>query len=230
MHGCDDATFEVCLGDDVSETLTDNGGMAQGAKLAIFDAFLETTGLPEYAGNGLWEACMGAGCKLHSNSYGSDNMCTLTSSEIEHDNFMYQNPENLIIFAAGNDGDVNDGRRVCTIAHPGTGKNVLTVGATSSGETRLTLTAEDGTAANGFNGFANIDTVSSLSSYGPTRDGRIKPEVVAPGDMVSVWTTSHFDGTDGHSCRLYAYWGTSMSCPIVAGASAMVRSRIIMPR
>ena len=32
------------------------------------------------------------------------------------------------------------------------------------------------------------------------------------------------DGTDGHSCRLFAYSGTSMSCPIVAGASAMVSS------
>lgn len=33
------------------------------------------------------------------------------------------------------------------------------------------------------------------------------------------------DGTDGYSCRLYAYLGTSMSCPIVAGAAAMVSSR-----
>ncbi|CAN0507940.1 unnamed protein product, partial [Scytosiphon promiscuus] len=30
------------------------------------------------------------------------------------------------------------------------------------------------------------------------------------------------DGSDERSCRLYAYLGTSMSCPIVAGASAMV--------
>ena len=34
------------------------------------------------------------------------------------------------------------------------------------------------------------------------------------------------DGTDERSCRLYAYSGTSMSCPIVAGAAAMVSSRI----
>ncbi|CAN0550288.1 unnamed protein product, partial [Laminaria digitata] len=31
------------------------------------------------------------------------------------------------------------------------------------------------------------------------------------------------DGSESHSCRLWAYAGTSMSCPIVAGAAAMVR-------
>ena len=104
-----------------------------------------------------------------------------------------QNPENLLIFSAGNDGDIYDGRTVCTIGAPGIGKNVLTVGATSSGETRLTFTAEDGTVADGTNGSADIDTVAVFSSYGPTRDGRIKPEIVAPGDMVGAWTTSRYN-------------------------------------
>ncbi|CAM9668187.1 unnamed protein product, partial [Laminaria digitata] len=224
MFGCDDATFEVCLGDDVSETLTDNGGMAQGAKLAIFDIFFEDGALAFYAGNGLWEACLDAGCKLHSNSYGSEELCTLSSMELVYDDFMYTNPENLLLFAAGNSGDVDDGRTVCTIGSPGLGKNILTVGASSSGETRVTLTAEDGTAADGTNGFADIDTVAVFSSYGPTQDGRIKPEIVAPGDMIY---SAAGDGTDGHSCRLYAYLGTSMSCPIVAGAAAMIRQYFV---
>ena len=37
------------------------------------------------------------------------------------------------------------------------------------------------------------------------------------------------DGEDAYSCRLYASPGTSMSCPIVAGASAMVRQLGGMP-
>lgn len=90
MFGCNDAITEVCLGDDVGMTLTDHGGMARGAKLAIFDIFFGATGLGSYAGNGLWEACMDAGCKLHSNSYGGDAMCTLTSMELVYDDFMYQ--------------------------------------------------------------------------------------------------------------------------------------------
>ncbi|CAN0532956.1 unnamed protein product, partial [Scytosiphon promiscuus] len=87
--GCDDATSDVCLGDDVSQILTDHGGMAQGAKLAIFDIFWFSSGLGDTAGNGLWEACMEAGCKLHSNSYGADSVCTLSPTEVVYDDFMY---------------------------------------------------------------------------------------------------------------------------------------------
>lgn len=105
----------------------------------------------------------------------------------------HQNPENLLIFAASNYGDVDDGRTVCTMGSPGIGKNVLTVGATSSGEARLTTTSENGTAADSTNGSGDIDTVAFFSSYGPTQDGRIKPDVVAPGDMVSVSTNTWWE-------------------------------------
>lgn len=88
-----------------------------------------------------------------------------------------QNPENLLIFAAGNEGEPLDPDRTsCTIGSPAIGKNALAVGATSSGSTRVTFT-------DGYNA-ADIDTVASFSSYGPTMEGRIKPEVVAPGDYV----------------------------------------------
>ena len=90
MYGCDNATTEVCLGDDVGKTLTDHGGMAQGAKLAIFDVFWGSNGLSSFVGNGLWEACMETGCKIHSNSYGSDDMCSLSPMEPVYDDFMYR--------------------------------------------------------------------------------------------------------------------------------------------
>ena len=99
-----------------------------------------------------------------------------------------QNPENLLIFAAGNDGDEPESQRECTIGSPAIGKNVLAIGSTSSGETRLTTTTPDGEDSSKFNGGADIDTISSFSSYGPTRDQRIKPELVAPGDMVRAWS------------------------------------------
>ncbi|CAN0465285.1 unnamed protein product, partial [Ectocarpus sp. 8 AP-2014] len=122
------------------------------------------------------------------------------------------NPEHLLIFAAGNDGGTE--RSVCTMASPAIGKNVLAVGASTSGDTRV-ISTEGGTG---------IDMVADFSSYGFTTDGRIKPEVLAPGDMVY---SAASDGTDSHSCRLWAYQGTSMSCPIVAGASAMVRQYFV---
>lgn len=172
MFGCD-ADSGLCLGDDVAETLTENGGMAQGAKLAIFDvsaagADAEVLAQP---GNGLWEPCLEAGCKIHSNSWGS-SICVTGPDNILYDEFMYSNPENLLLFAAGNDGEnVND--QECTLGAEATAKNVLSVGSTSAGETRLNT-----------DGIYDIDHISTFSSWGPTPDGRIKPEVLAPGDAV----------------------------------------------
>ncbi|CAN0100531.1 unnamed protein product, partial [Ascophyllum nodosum] len=221
---CGEYGEEVCLSEDVEQTLADHGGMAQGAKLAIFDMFYGEVGLGSFAGNGVWEACLEAGCKVHSNSYGADLLCEMSELDLEYDDFMYNNPENLLVFAAGNDGDIDDGRDVCTIGRPAIAKNVLAIGSTSSGETRLTTTASNGEESGDFNGGADIDTVSFFSSYGPTLDGRIKPELVAPGDMIY---SAASDGTGLYSCRLWAFKGTSMSCPVVAGAAAMVRQYFV---
>jgi len=59
--------------------------------------------------------------------------------------------------------------------------------------------------------------LASFSSVGPTNDGRIKPDVVAPGVMVyCAWTP----GPD-----TYGYLdGTSLSCPLTAGTAALVLS------
>ena len=90
MFACDDVAEEWCLSDDVGETLTEHGGMARGAKLAIFDGFAGEAGKMHYPGNGLWESCLDAGCKIHSNSWGTDNVCDLTSLDILYDDFMYK--------------------------------------------------------------------------------------------------------------------------------------------
>lgn len=102
-----------------------------------------------------------------------------------------QNPEHLLIFAAGNDGDIE--RSTCTVGSPAIGKNVLSVGASSAGDSRWTFTAEDGDARASFTKEvgADIDTVAFFSSYGPTTDNRIKPELVAPGDGVRAWGGTH---------------------------------------
>lgn len=81
-----------------------------------------------------------------------------------------QNPEHLLIFAAGNLGDDVTG---CSISSPAIGKNCLAVGSSMSGAIRLSPPSGD------------MDDVSDFSSVGPTTDGRIKPDVVAPGHYVS---------------------------------------------
>ena len=99
-----------------------------------------------------------------------------------------QNPEHLLLFGAGNSGEYKyTDRETCTIYSPGGGKNVLTIGASSSGETRRPTTDEDGARRSPGDLDSvpgDIDTVAVFSSYGLMADGRIKPEVVATGDQV----------------------------------------------
>lgn len=100
-----------------------------------------------------------------------------------------QNPENLLIFAAGNHGDETE-RSSCTIISPGIAKNVLAVGSTTSGSTRFSVTGALFPDVDS----SDTDTVAYFSSYGPTNDGRIKPEVMAPGDMVCPQTINVCSG------------------------------------
>ena len=90
------------------------------------------------------------------------------------------NQEMVIVFAAGNDGPPTAG------CHPpGTGKNIISVGA-----------AENVQPFGGANGGGNLgDTTDSeannanavvtFSGHGPCADGRQKPDLVAPGTHIS---------------------------------------------
>jgi hypothetical protein len=91
----------------------------------------------------------------------------------------------LVVNAAGNDGD-SDWQ---VISAPADADSVLTVGGISS-----------------FSG-----THIGFSSFGPTYDGRLKPNVVAFGDVI----------TTGKK-ELKTSYGTSFSTPLVSGFAACV--------
>lgn len=68
---------------------------------------------------------------------------------------------------------------------------------------------------------ANLDEAKEMinvtSSQGPTRDGRFKPDVAAPGtDIVAA------NGFAGAENRWVAMTGTSMACPFVAGVVGLM--------
>ncbi|EFJ42929.1 hypothetical protein VOLCADRAFT_96935 [Volvox carteri f. nagariensis] len=66
--------------------------------------------------------------------------------------------------------------------------------------------------------------VPSFSAYGPTVDGRIKPDLVAPGVAVlSAWTDGMSRGASDNCTTRRVMSGTSMSAPLVAGAAVLAR-------
>ncbi len=88
------------------------------------------------------------------------------------------------------------------LSPPQTAKNSLVIGAVSN-------------ILGGWNGAASVG-MSTFSSYGPTDDGRIKPDVVAPG--VGVFSAGSWFDTD-----YYSDSGTSMASPVSAGSLNLLR-------
>ncbi|KAG2442416.1 hypothetical protein HXX76_002502 [Chlamydomonas incerta] len=69
----------------------------------------------------------------------------------------------------------------------------------------------------------SVGDVVRWSGYGPTRDGRIKPDIISPGyDIVSAKST---DGITGGACHddTQEMSGTSMATPLAAGSAALLR-------
>ena len=74
----------------------------------------------------------------------------------------------------------------------------------------------------------DVNRLASFSSRGPTVDGRIKPDVLAPGEKIqSSYSTKR---NDDYQCdprrngnTLRALQGTSMATPVAAGNAAIVR-------
>ena len=113
----------------------------------------------------------------------------------------------------------------------GTGKNIISVGAFT---TKNTYTDFNGrTQVIPF--YAPVGEIAPFSSKGPTADGRIKPDISAPGNVI-VSALSRFDShydlnskevvsglTDGTNIWLFgALQGTSMSAPVVTGTIALM--------
>jgi hypothetical protein len=95
-----------------------------------------------------------------------------------------------VVFAAGNDGSGAN-----TVSSPGTAKNIITVGASEN--VRQTGTDGCGIANSGAD---SANDIISFSSRGPVNssggDGRIKPDIVAPGTHVEAGVPqSNYNGS-----------------------------------
>lgn len=189
-----------------------------------------------------------AGARVHSNSWGKgDGFGAYDSFAQQVDEFTASHPDMLIVFAAGNSGvdDNKDGRiDDNSICSPGTAKNVLTVGAsknlvTKGGIQKMMKDLRDGAIHWGVEPIAsshlseNADGMAAFSSRGPTTDGRIKPEIVAPGTNI-LSTRSHDPQAEplwgAYNADYVWSGGTSMATPLTAGAATVVRQYLVEKR
>lgn len=177
------------------------------------------------------------GVRVHSDSWGSavNGEYTVYSNEV--DQFVWDHKDFSVVFAVGNEGvdaDRNGIIETGDIYAPATAKNCISVGA-----------SENLRASGGYQlgyGVAwpldypvspirydqmsnNINGLAAFSGRGPCADGRIKPDICAPGTNI-VSCKSHPVGDTGWAVynSNYIYWGgTSMSTPQAAGAAALIR-------
>lgn len=129
----------------------------------------------------------GAGATVHTNSWGSDGSTSYIAWTRDVDRFTYDFEDDLVLFASTN--------LDAQIRTPENAKNCIAV-----------VGSDDAPAE-----------TKCIGGFGPTQDGRRKPELLAPGCGVlsSISSTACSFNTLGN--------GTSYACPAVAGAALLAR-------
>lgn len=167
------------------------------------------------------------GARISSNSWGNYNNSYTTDSQT-YDSLVRDaqpavpaNQEMTILFSSGNKGPGGH------LTSPGNAKNVIMVGASENLRPGMDGCSIDTQGAD------DINSLISFSSSGPSTDGRIKPDIIAPGTHIQGARSQARGFTGGGVCgpgnyplgqSLYTWSsGTSHAVPAVAGGAALIR-------
>ncbi len=213
-------------------------GMAPGAQIVFQDIGANDGTLRGLLGISMYDLLLQSyrtGARIHNNSYGSASISVgYDSDSASIDEATWRLNDLVVVFAAGNSGADNSGN-IIPSSLGGTGstsKNTLVSGASGPVEMNLFGTMY----------YLQNDLVF-FSSQGPTADGRIKPDVCAPGLVFSATTNANTvidlgccdytqknnkrtSNNEDDNCNVDQDWptmGTSFSSPLTAGAAALVR-------
>lgn len=218
-------------------------GVAYEANLIMQGTQSSLSGIPNQLGT-LFLQAYDNGARIHSNSWGEDSPGKYSYSARYLDQYVWSNKNFLVVMAAGNEGMDADNDGVVdlgSICSPGTAKNCIAVGASESYRTsggystyrwgdlwsgdypaepiKSDYTSRPHTG--------NDMGLGAFSSRGPTEDGRIKPDIIAPGINIISTRSKMASGegwgtVTGNTNYLYM-GGTSMATPLVSGAAALTR-------
>ena len=155
-----------------------------------------------------------AGAKIGSNSWGDDVQGAYDLSAAEYDGYVRDadagtpgDQPYILEFSAGNAGPGEQ-----TIDSPAVAKNVIATGAAQNDRFNFGIYAE------------GHDSMADFSSRGPCQDGRIKPDVVAPGTWIASLRSAFANDENawaGISDNYMYQGGTSQAGPHVSGAAAV---------
>jgi len=211
----------IVLGNAASGEADDNGfryglGVAPGARLVgqrIFDGSGGYRPPPSFAR--LTQDAVRSGAYVGSNSWGDDSGGRYDLSAAEFDALVRDADPDVpgeqayvLEFSAGNSGPGGQ-----TIGTPAVAKNVIATGATQNNRFEFPLYGE------------GQEVMADFSSRGPAEDGRIKPDVVAPGTWIASLRSIFANDNNawGPISSLYLYQGgTSQAGPHASGACAVI--------
>ncbi|HKP88210.1 MAG TPA: S8 family serine peptidase [Blastocatellia bacterium] len=239
VQGHGTLNLSVAGGSNIAATARDSSGYSYGIGIAPF-AQLGSSKIFQSGGpfdliepfTTLISDAYRSGARVSSNSWGDiSNSYTIDAQEYDARtrDAMPSEPGNQeipICFAAGNAGGTN------RIGAPGTAKNVISVAASESSR----KDGIDGCGVEDSESDSVMD-IAFFSSGGPLADGRLKPDITAPGTHIEGAATQNpdFDGSGVCGADLSNFFfpkgqtlytwssGTSHSTPQVAGAAALAR-------
>jgi serine protease AprX len=226
-------------------------GSATGATLimqSVWSSQEQTLTVPDDLAE-LFKQAYNQGARIHTNSWGDPaSEGAYDNSSAQVDKFVWENPDMIILFAAGNSGvDANKDGRIDpgSVSSPATSKNIISVGASENEVFKGGVQEKAGRLGDPLNGPWSVEPIASgkfsdnrngiaaFSSRGPTLDQRIKPDIVAPGTNILSNCSHNSMASEmwGKYNNDYCFsGGTSMSTPLTAGVVAIVRQYLMQQK
>ena len=162
-----------------------------------------------------------SGCRVINNSWGITSDGYYSSEARFYDSLIWLFPDYTVCFSSGNANKYAYAPPRSTMNEASAAKNVITVGAA---ESYRPDPGEDAKPDDGVH-----QGMAWFSSRGPCQDGRIKPDVVAPGTY--IYSTLSSNVHSSVRSEYYCYMsGTSMASPITAGCCAIIRDYLSKKR